>query len=357
MDNSKTENEKDILDLGRAAKTIWERRKTFCIILPIVFALSCLWIFPQPRYYTCEVKLAPEGINEEAGGIASVASSFGFNIGGGGGMDAIYPSLYPELFQSPEFLASLFEIEVTKNDGSLTTNYYDYLQNHQNKNWLTHPIVEAQKRVKQMFSSKPEPAQRKPGEKFNPFRMTEKDDELIKKLEDNIVCSVDKKNDVITLSVSDQDPLISAVLADSIKEKLQDFIIDYRTKKAKQDVAYYQHLTDSAKVEYEKSMMAYASYSDGHRNTTLTTYVELGEKLRNDMSMKLTTYNTFCSQLAAAKAKIQERTPSFTTLKSATVPLHPEGPKRVRFVLGMLLFTVFFMSIWIARKELRKLIP
>lgn len=357
MDDNNIQNEKDIIDLGKVFKTLWEKRKTFYIVLPIVFVLSCIWIFPQPRYYTCEVKLAPEGGEDAAGGLASVASSFGFNIGEGGSVDAIYPSLYPELFQSPEFLAGLFDITVITGDGTRTlkTDYYTYLLKHQKENWLTKPFISAKKNLSQLLSSKPLPTPRKQGEKFNPFKMSEKDYELIKKMEDNIYCSVDKKNDVITIVASDQDPLVCALLADSIKEKLQDFIIEYRTKKAKQDVAYYQHLTDSSKVEYEKSMQAYSSYSDSHRNTTLKTYVELGEKLRNDMSMKLTTYNTFSAQLSAAKAKIQERTPSFTTLKSATVPLNPDGPKHVRFVLGVMLFTTMIMSVWMTRKELKKL--
>lgn len=354
MDDNNIQNEKDIIDLGKVFKTLWEKRKTFYIVLPIVFVLSCIWIFPQPRYYTCEVKLAPEGIGEE-NGLASVASSFGFNIGDGASVDAIYPSLYPELFESPEFLASLFDINVTNNYGTIHTDYYTYLLKHQEKNRLTQPVINVMQDIKQMISPKPLPKPRKKGEKFNPFRMNEKDDELIKKMKDNISCSVDKKNNVITIVVSDQDPLVSALLADSIKEKLQDFIIEYRTKKVKQDVAYYQHLTDSSKVEYEKSMIRYSSYSDSHRNTTLKTYVELGEKLRNEMSMKLTTYNTFAAQLSAAKAKVQERTPSFTTLKSATVPLIPAGPKRVRFVSGVMLFTVFLLSIWMTRKELKKL--
>lgn len=349
------QEEKDIIDLREVAKTLWAKRKTFYVVLPIVFALSCLWIFPQPRYYTCEVKLAPEGINEE-GGLASVASSFGFNIGNGSNIDAIYPSLYPELFKSPEFLGSLFDIEITTNDGTIKTDYYTYLLKHQKNNWLTQPFLKIQLFIKQILSSKPLPTPRKQGEKFNSFKMNEKDDELIKKLTDNIYCDVDKKNDVITISVNDQDPLVAALLADSVQTKLQDFIIEYRTKKARQDVAYYKHLADSAKVEYEKALLMHANYSDGHRNTTLQTYIETGEKLKNDMNMKLTTYNTFSSQLAAAKAKVQERTPSFTTLKSATVPLSPEGPKRSRFVLGMLLFAIFIMSVWMTRSELGKLL-
>jgi hypothetical protein len=55
--------------------------------------------------------------------------------------------------------------------------------------------------------------------------------------------------------------------------------------------------------------------------------------------------------MEAAKAKIQERTPSFTTLKSASVPIKPAGPKRMLFVLGMVLLATFITSLYVARDE------
>lgn len=352
MTDNNIQNEKDIIDLGKVFKTLWEKRKTFYIVLPIVFVLSCIWIFPQPRYYTCEVKLAPEGGEDAAGGLASVASSFGFNLGEMGTTDAIYPMLYPELFESPEFIASLFEITVTTDDGSLTTDYYTYLRKHQKKNWLTQPFLKAKAYITLLLSSEPKPTPRKEGEKLNPFKMNKIDYDLVEKVKKTITCNVDKKTDVITLSVKDQDRQICALLADSIKERLQAFIIDYRTKKVRDDVKYYQHLTDSAKVEYDKALMKYGSYNDGHRNLSLQTYVEQGSKLKNDLDTKLTTYNTFNTQLAAAKAKVQERTPSFTTLKSATVPLKPSGPKRMLFVLGMMFLSSFITGLYLTKKQI-----
>lgn len=345
------QEEKDIIDLGQIAKTLWAKRKTFYIVWPIVFALSCLWIFPQPRYYTCEVKLAPEG-GEEGGDLASVASSFGFNIGGMASTDAIYPTLYPELFESPEFIASLLKIQVVSDDETIKTDYYTYLRKHQKKNWLTKPFEDAKKAVMDFLSSEPKPTPRKKGEELNPFKMNKIDFGLVERVKENVSCNIDKKTDVISINVQDQDRQICALMADSIKERLQAFIIDYRTKKVRQDVKYYQHLTDSAKIEYEKALMAYGSYNDGHRNVTLQTYVQLGDKLKNDMDTKLATYNTFNAQLAAAKAKVQERTPSFTTLKSATVPQKPARPKRMLFVIGMLVLGTFATCAYELRKVL-----
>ena len=128
-------SDRQIIDLGRVFHTLWAKKKLFLKVWLVTFILSCIWILPQPRYYTSEVKLAPEMNGEDVGGgLSSIASSFGFNIGGIGGQDAIYPELYPDLFESPEFIVGLFDIKVTTKDGKLTTNYFDYMKNHQKEN-------------------------------------------------------------------------------------------------------------------------------------------------------------------------------------------------------------------------------
>lgn len=343
------QEEKDIIDLRDVAKTIWQKRKVFFIVWPVVFALSCLLIFPEPRYYTSEVKLAPEMEQEGVGGLASIASSFGFNLDGMTSTDAIYPLLYPELFESPEFIVSLFDITVSTDDGELTTDYYTYMKKHQKKNWLTQPFKKVKSELTKLIS--PDPVEKPKGknEKVNPFNMSKKDNDLVEKVMDNVKCDIDKRTNVISISVKDQDRLVCALLADSIQARLQSYIITYRTKKAREDVKYYEHLADSAKREYDRTMMQYASYSDAHRNANLQTYIETGDKLRNEMSLRLGTYNTLNAQLTAAKAKIQERTPSFTTLVSPTVPQKPAGPKRVLFVLGMLILSTFGTALWLTK--------
>ena len=98
-------SEQQIIDLKKVFQALWKRKGLFFKVWIVTFILSCIWILPQPRYYTCEVKLAPEMNGEDiGGGLTSIASSFGFNIGGIGGQDAIYPELYPDLFESPEFV-------------------------------------------------------------------------------------------------------------------------------------------------------------------------------------------------------------------------------------------------------------
>ena len=59
--------------------------------------------------------------------------------------------------------------------------------------------------------------------------------------------------------------------------------------------------------------------------------------LENDMQLQYNNYNALNAQVIAAKAKVQEVTPAFTPLQSATVPLGPAGPKRGQIIVICLL--------------------
>lgn len=166
--------------------------------------------------------------------------------------------------------------------------------------------------------------------------LSKEQSDVVSMIQDKITCSVDKKTDVITITVKDQDRLISATMADSVRVRLQDFITDYRTRKARVDLEYYTKLTDEAKRDYEKARRQYASYADANTDLMLTSFKAKEQDLENDMQLKYNTYTTLTTQLQMAKAKVQERTPAFTVIQGASVPQKPAGPKRMLFVLAMM---------------------
>ncbi|MCR5433493.1 MAG: chain-length determining protein [Bacteroidaceae bacterium] len=349
-----TNRNKDVIDLKAVFQTLWQQRRTFYRVLPVVFVLSCIWIFPQPRYYTSSVKLAPEFSGEmmdAAGGLSSLASSFGFNLGGMGTSDAIYPLLYPELFESPQFVSGLFKVQVRTKDGSLQTDYYTYLRKHQKKNPLTRPFNQFRNWVKSFFQEKVTGVGH---DGLDPFWMNRVDYGLYLKVGKQITCNIDKKTDVTTITVKDQDPLVSATMADSVRVHLQDFITDYRTSKARLDAAHYRHLADSARLEYEAASKIYSDYVDRHKEVSMQSYISRRDELEADMGLKLNAYTAMMTQLQAMDAKVQEKTPAFTVLKSATVPPKPAGPKRMLFILGMLILSTIVLSLYLAKDEMIK---
>lgn len=124
------------------------------------------------------------------------------------------------------------------------------------------------------------------------------------------------------------------------------FITQYRTNKARIDLDYYEQLADEAKQEYEEARRKYGIYADANTNITLESFRAKQNDLENDMQLKYNTYSTLMTQYQAAKARLQERTPAFTVIKGAAMPVKADGPKRMLFVLGICFMTFIAISVY-----------
>ena len=346
MEEAKKKQE--VIDLRVVAKKIWKEKKLFYKTLPIAFVLSCIYILSIPRYYTSDIMLAPElGGSMGGGTLGDIASSLGFDLSEMQTSDAITPLLYPDLMEDNKFVTNLFSIQVVSKDGEIKTNYHDYLKKYQKMPWWKYPI----KWIKNLFP-KSEDATTGSANKYDPYNISRKENDIVENIRGNIKVSIDKKTGVISVAVTDQDPLICKTIADSLMTRLQDFITDYRTNKARIDVEHYKNLTAEAKREYEKARQLYGTYADANMDIVLESYRAKRDDLENDMQLKFNAYSTLNTQLQAAMAKVQERTPAFTVVKGAAVPVKPAGPKRMIFVAGILILTAFGTAFYLVRKDL-----
>lgn len=335
--------ELEVIDLRVVFKKIYERRRLFIKVLPIVFVLSCAFILCLPRYYQSTLSLAPEigGTSGLGGTLGSLASSFGLDLGSMETTDAINPMLYPDLMEDNGFVVGLFDIKVKSKDGEIACSYYDYLLKHQKRPFWQYVISW----VKKLLPKDEEHVINK-GNKLNPYVLSKKQDDICKIIRDKVSISVDKKTAVISISVEAQDPLICKTVADSVKERLQTFITNYRTNKARIDEKHYKNLVDEAKADYEKARRLYGSYADSNMEMVLESYRAKQTDLENDMQLKYNTYTTLMTQYQMAKAKVQERTPAFTLVQGAAVPIKPAGPKRMLFVAGMCVLALVLISLY-----------
>ena len=140
-------------------------------------------------------------------------------------------------------------------------------------------------------------------------------------------------------------------MANATCKKLQEFIINYRTNKAKIDYEYYKKLCAEAKTKYERARQLYASYSDANMDMMLESYKSRTEDLENDMQLKYNIYTAMNTQMQMAQAKLQEATPAFSMIQSATVPYKPAGPKRVIISVAMMILAFFVLSGYVLVKE------
>ena len=348
------EEQESSIDFGKLFKDMLKYKKTYYKVLGITFVAACIITLSIPNYYKCEVTLSPEmSSSRSSGGLAALASSFGVNLkGGAGGTEALFPTLYPDLMNSTEFKTGLFTIPVTiegdeeKGEPDRTMTYYEYLTTEQKRTWWSATLGGLKSWVISLFKEpKPE------SESVDPFRLTKEQADVVKLIDKKIVCDVDQKTMVISIDVTDQNPLICATMADSVKTRLQKAITDYRTSKARVDLEYNKKMLAEAKERYEKASNAYVRFADSNQKVFLQTVRQRSSKLEDEMQLQRSIYQQLASQVQQAEMRVQEETPAFTTLQNATVPVKKAGPGRAKIVLIFLFLAFVITSAWAFHKE------
>ena len=343
------------IDFAKIFQNLIKYKKLYYKVLPATFVIVALIALSLPNYYTCTVKLSPEMSGSKSqSGLASLASSFGVNLGttGGIGTEALFPTLYPDLMSSVDFKASLFEVPVTiegdkeAGEKDRTMSYYTYLKDEQKSPWWSAAISGTIKFIVGLFKE-PEPEE----DKVDPFRLTKEQTDIVKAIDKNVVCDVDKKTMLITIDVTDQDPLICATMADSVKTRLQKFITDYRTSKARVDLEYNKKMLVEAQAKYDQARDRYAAFADSHRAVTSKSAQTKVTDLQTEMQMRSQILQQVIAQMQEAEMKVQENTPAFTTLQSATVPVKKTGPKRAQMCLIFTFLAFLCTSVYILYKE------
>lgn len=339
------------IDLKEVIKKLKAEKKKFCYALPITFVCTYLIIFCIPRYYTSSVSMAPEPTGSMpalSGSLSSLASSFGLSsLSKMNSSDALNVDIYPDIISSYDFLAELMTIEVETKDGEVKTNYYQYLRDHQAQPWWGYIVGT----VSNWFSDDEGIDSINGQEKINIFHLTKKQNALFALAQKNIACAIDKKTDIISIVVKDQDPKVCALMADSTCRKLQEFIVNYRTSKARIDYEYYQKLTEEAKKDYDKALVNFSRFSDANADLVLSSMKAKEDYLESEMQLKYNVYTAMSTQMQSAGAKLQEATPAFTVIQSASMPVKAAGPKRVLIAIAMTILVAIGLTAKILLKK------
>lgn len=338
------EVEIDLMDIFRRIiamrKTLY-KAALIGLIIGVIVALSI------PKQYTVKVTLSPEmGSNKSGNGIAGLAASFlGTGASMGDNTDALNASLSSDIISSTPFLLELLDMQVMVGGGEVKT-LSAYLEKESSP-WWSYVIGlpgMAIGGIRSIFSD--ESAISNAKEKSGVISLTKEESGKIAGLKNNIQASIDKKTAITNVSVSLQDAKVAAVVADSVVHKLQEYIINYRTFKAKEDCAYLEKLFAERQQEYYAAQKKYADYVDTHDDLILQSVRTEQERLQNDMSLAYQVYSQVANQLQVARAKVQEEKPVFAVVEPAVIPLGPSGKSKKLYILAFVFLSVGIVIFW-----------
>lgn len=321
-------------------------RKKLYLAAAIGVVLGVLIALGTPKQYTVSITLSPEmGSSKSGSGLASMAASFLGTSIGTDNPDALNATLAPDIVASTPFLLELFDARVVSQDKQLDTTFTAYLD-EQKSSWIGYVLKApgmAISGIKSLFTNEEEEKDTIQG---GAIELNEEDAQKLEGLRKQISADVDKKTAITTLSVTLQDPKVTATIADSVVSKLQQYITAYRTSKAKEDCQYLEKLYKERQQEYYDAQQRYARYVDANSNVVFQSTLAERERLQNDMNLAYQVYSQVAQQLQVARAKVQEEKPVFAVVEPAVVPLNPSGTSRKVIVLGFIFLAVAFAGAW-----------
>ncbi|MDR0560196.1 MAG: chain-length determining protein [Prevotellaceae bacterium] len=330
-----------------------KKYKRFLIKAGIIgFVAGIVVAFSIPKEYTTEVILAQSTGSSGKGGLGALASMAGIDLLQQSDAE-LSPVLYPDISSSTPFLKGLFDIRLKDEEEEIDTTVYDYLRNCQKTPWWSY-VMGLPSIVTGMFRSTDNEkitAVKNDASSSSVVVLSKAERGVIGSLKSRIEISVDKKTGVTTISVTMQNPIVSATIADTVISYMQDYIISYRTAKAQKNLEYIEKLYNEAQEEYFKKQQAFAKASDENISVVSAKYRIALTRYENEMNLAYGVYNQTAQQLQLARIKVQDTKPVCVIIQPAVVPSTPAKPKKKIIMAGFIFLALAGAGGWIYLKE------
>ena len=315
--------EESSIDWQDLLSKAWRGKKVIITVTVVFMFLGLISALTMTRIYTSKVTLVPELGKSTSSSLSSISSMLG--LGGmtmGSSADAYHVTVYPEVVASTPFVAKMFDMRVTDPKKGIDTTLVGYLTRERFSigsviGYVTKPIFS-------LFSNKEEETK---GNDLNLFHLTKEQDRIVKTMNKAIQVDVDKKTGETTIQVTMDNPVIAATVADTVCKHLREYIVEYRTRKAREDLENYKKIADESYQRYLKASKAYAYYQDHNRGLILNAVISEGSRLSNELQIASQLYQQMKLQAEMARGKVIDEKPVFAIIQPATVPLLPQNSR------------------------------
>ena len=153
---------------------------------------------------------------------------------------------------------------------------------------------------------------------------------------DKINYNISYKDQTLTISFTDRDPVVAAQMLDSVTANLQATITDHRHQLSEAALKSAAAELERAKNDYLELRHKYSTFADTHRDLLTESEIQKEKALKNDCSLGYNRLRHIANEYVREKALKQRAYMSFAVIQSNSVPLKPNG-----FFIGYLLSFVF----------------
>jgi hypothetical protein len=317
---------KELLHQGKEWWNYLLSKWKIILIVGIVGAsLGLVYSFSKKTIYTATLSFALED-EKTGGGLGSalgLASSFGIDLGGGGG-SIFTGSNLTELFKSRSMVEKTLLSPVTV--GSKTISLAEmYIQNYEwRKKWKNKPKFASLEFLPN--------ADRK--------LYTRDHDSIMGKIYENLskdlsVGQIDKKISIIRIDVASTNELFSKYFCEALAKEVSDFYIATRSKKARMNMAILQHQTDSIRRELNGAITGVAVANDNTFNLNPALNVRKAPSARRQVDVQANTaiLTELVKQTELSKVTLRRETPLIQVIDRPILPLDKQRFGKVKGII------------------------
>ena len=312
--------------------------------------LGLAYSFIKKPIYTATLSFALE--DEKGGGglggALGLASSFGIDLGGGGG-SIFTGSNLTELFKSRAMVEKTLLSPVVL-DGKTVSLAEMYIQNNKWRDkWKDKPKLSA--------------LQFLPDTKRKYF--TREHDSILGVMYQDLsktglsVGQKDKKISIITIDVNSTNELFSKYFTEALVKEVSDFYVTTKSKKARMNMDILERQTDSIRRELNGAITGVAVANDNTFGLNPAMNVRRAPSARRQVDVQANTaiLTELVKQTELAKVTVRKETPLIQVIDQPILPLKKEKFGKAKgIVLGGVLAGFLIVMVLIVRRVLKQLV-
>ena len=311
-------------------------------------AIGVGYAFLQKPVYTATLTYALE--DEKSGGGLSgamgLASSLGFDLGGGSGGGAFAGSNLMELMHSRSLIEKtlLAPVEIGGKTTNLVTYYIDLNE------------------LKEGWAKKPELASLSFPVSANRVGFTRVQDSVLGSIYSTIdktqftITQKDKKVSIGTIEVKSEDETFAKKFCESLVKEVTSFYIDTKSKKAKMNVAILEKQSDSIRAELNAAITGVAVANDNtfSLNPALNVKRSPSAQRQVDVQANSAILTQLVANLEMAKVALRKETPLVQIIDAPILPLKKDKVSKLKsLILGGFLGGFLVVIALIGKKVLK----
>ena len=288
------------------------------------------------------------------GGLGALAGMAGINLGSMMGESSGIPAeIYPQVVKSYPFLNEFIHQKFNFEKYPQPISIYDYV--------LADTIASVGSTIKKYtirlpwtlknaITANDEITKDTIRKDYGVLHITKVETRALESVQNIFKIEVDKKTDLVDISVEVKEPLLAAQYVQKGITLLQQYIINYKTQQARENLDFVQQRFNEKKKEYEEAQTAFFDYKDNHRNIVSERINLEYQSLNDNYDIASTVYKGLSQQLEQAKIAVKEETPVFTVLEPVRVPIEKSTPKKAIILLVSGFLGGFIGIAWIFGK-------